>query len=100
MPFYDDLLPDQGSALLYEGPNGSFAWGDLGGQLDGEFGRAVAGIGDVDGDGYDDVLVGAPEYDGEGRVSLYLGSPTGLQSTPGLAESLQSAMAVMLIMYL
>ena len=48
-------------------------------------GWAVAGAGDVDGDGYDDVVVGAPDYDGghngEGRAWLYLGGSGGLDST-------------------
>ncbi len=43
---------------------------------------SVRGIGDVNGDGYDDVLVGAPYYDGgftnQGAVFVYYGSSTGL----------------------
>ncbi|MEQ1502913.1 MAG: VCBS repeat-containing protein [Myxococcota bacterium] len=50
-----------------------------------EFGTAVASAGDVDGDGYDDVLVAAPEFSGaftkEGAVALYRGSPTGIASS-------------------
>ncbi len=47
------------------------------------FGRAVAAAGDVNGDGYDDVIVGAPAYDDwTGRVYVYPGSPGGVGATP------------------
>jgi hypothetical protein len=51
-----------------------------------EFGAVVAAVGDVNGDGYEDLAIGAPRYTGqgtgEGRVYLYLGGPQGLSSTP------------------
>ncbi|MCX6546028.1 MAG: FG-GAP-like repeat-containing protein [Acidobacteria bacterium] len=49
-----------------------------------DFGRSVASAGDVNGDGYADVVVGAYYYDysGTGRVYLYLGGPNGLATTP------------------
>jgi hypothetical protein len=44
-----------------------------------EFGAGVAGAGDVDGDGYDEVLVGTPALS---RAYLYRGGPGGLVTTP------------------
>jgi FG-GAP repeat protein len=67
--------------------------GETGGD---EFGFAVARAGDVNGDGYDDFVVGAPSNDGSGldagRVYLFLGggtvSPSPVRSWDGdLASS-------------
>jgi hypothetical protein len=60
------------------------------------FGNSVGTAGDVNGDGYDDVIVGAPDYDNgqplEGGAFSYLGSPDGLSATPDwTAESDQQA---------
>jgi hypothetical protein len=43
---------------------------------------AVAGVGDVDGDGYADAMIGARAANGTGRAYVYLGSATGLATTP------------------
>ena len=52
----------------------------------GMFGAAVAGVGDVDRDGFDDVLVGAPFASGgfptSGKVYLYRGGSGGLDPHP------------------
>lgn len=47
------------------------------------FGAAVAGIGDVNGDGFDDVAIGAPGAgtSDEGRVYVYYGSAAGPATT-------------------
>ncbi len=50
------------------------------------YGTAVATAGDVNGDGYDDILVGAPgpetDEQGRGRVFVYHGSASGLRTAP------------------
>ena len=50
------------------------------------FGGSLAPAGDVDGDGYDDVLIGDAAYDGafvnSGRITLYRGSAAGLSLLP------------------
>ena len=49
-----------------------------------QFGYSVASAGDVNGDGYADLVVGAPQSGGTGSAYLYLGSSIGLSSTPAL----------------
>ena len=72
------------------------AWTVTTDQTGAGFAAAVATAGDVNGDGFDDVIVGAPSYeDGRdrlGRAFAYLGSASGLATTPawmvqGTAES-------------
>src|SRR5688572_25632294 len=70
------------------------AWTSEGDQPNAHFGSSVASAGDVNGDGYSDLLVGAPENDNgqadEGTAYLFLGSPAGLALTPAwTAESNQ-----------
>jgi len=92
---YDDVLvgaykyradqPDEGGAFVYFGaPTGVqpyYAWWTVGDKADAWFGYSVASAGDVDRDGSDDVVVGAPNYrvdkDLVGRAYLYLGDAEG-----------------------
>jgi len=73
-------------ALIVPPVSVEFDWMVEGNDADSEFGFWVDGGGDVNGDGYDDVIVGAPSYEhdfiGEGAVFIYYGSPTGLSLEP------------------
>lgn len=58
-------------------------------------GRCTAPGGDVNGDGYGDLLVGITRFTNpeglEGRIHVYLGSPTGIAATQNFAMELNNA---------
>jgi hypothetical protein len=74
-----------GSAMgLATAPSVSLAATDLQGT---SFGAGIASAGDLDGDGYGDLVVGQPGYPaggGEGRVFVFAGSKMGIGSVPAL----------------
>jgi hypothetical protein len=82
---FDNPLTNEGAAYVYLGSSSGLAaaavWSAEGNQAGALFGSAVLGNGDVNGDGYDDIAVSAPNYDqlytDEGAVFLYLGGPSG-----------------------
>ena len=95
-PQYDNVQTDEGRAYVYLGSAGGLgaaaAWTAESDQADAEFGYAVGTAGDVNGDGYADVIVGAPSYDhgqtDEGRAFVWYGSGGGLgpNGTPTNAD--------------
>lgn len=80
---------DEGRVYLYygtaSGPSSTPAWIGESNQAGALYGTAIAGLGDLDGDGYDDIAVGAPLYENgqtdEGAVFVYTGSDSGLAAT-------------------
>jgi hypothetical protein len=76
-----------GKAYLYlGGPSGlsaADAWTASGETVSSQFGYSVGTAGDVNGDGYSDVIVGAYSYhpgSTTGKAYLYLGGPSGLSA--------------------
>ncbi len=88
-PGADFAATDAGRVRVHYGAaGGPSATPDLvldGAQAGEAFGTGLSGAGDVNGDGYDDLAIGAPGFDGGsgavGRVVLHLGAATGLAST-------------------
>jgi FG-GAP repeat/FG-GAP-like repeat len=74
-----------GRAVVYyggaSGLTGNYTQID-GPQLGSQFGRFLASAGDINGDGYADLAVGAPSYNSDtGRVSVFLGGAAGIGTT-------------------
>jgi hypothetical protein len=68
------------------GANGTPAnadWTAEGNQTGGAFGISVGTAGDVNGDGYSDVVIGDMYAGSSGRAWVYYGSSTGLATTAG-----------------
>lgn len=107
-PYYDEEFEDEGRVLVYLGSSSGLdrtpAWTKRGRQRHAHLGAALAGVGDVNGDSYEDLAIGAPGYDlprrdrssGPGVVQgsepfdnvgllvVFLGSPGGLRDAPAL----------------
>jgi hypothetical protein len=104
---YDGGLHNEGAAFVFHGSAAGLstapAWVAEGGQAEALFGRSVSTAGDVNGDGYGDVIIGAYKYNArhkdEGRAFVYYGAPSGLEASPrwlasGSKESARFGMSV------
>jgi hypothetical protein len=80
---------EEGAAFVYYGSASGLsinpAWQVESNKADANFGISVADAGDVNGDGFDDVIVGSPRYHNgqlwEGAAFVYHGSASGLSNT-------------------
>ena len=88
---YDDTVTNEGAVFVYYGSAGGLGnpgtpanadWMAASAQVDSRFGYAGDGVSDLNGDGYDDIAVGAYAYDNpeisEGKVFVWYGSASGL----------------------
>ena len=85
----------EGKAYLYMGTasglSSSASWTAVGEAAGNYFGMSVASAGDVNGDGYSDVVIGARNHNSNtGKAYLYLGSSTGLSSSASWAATGES----------
>ena len=89
-PYLDSGQTDEGRVYVFHGSStglsSSVNWMVDGNASGAHFGTSVSTAGDVNGDGYADVILGAPGYDSKGRVYVYHGSLTGLASLPNFTE--------------
>ncbi|SFR51140.1 FG-GAP-like repeat-containing protein [Litoreibacter janthinus] len=88
--FHDIMFENEGGIILYsggvDGPSNHHDWVGLGGGVGAGLGWAAGAGGDINGDGYADVIAGAPKFDAgegpEGRLFVYYGGENGLNTTP------------------
>jgi PKD repeat protein len=90
VPHYDNGETDEGKVFVYQGSASGLsttaAWTAEGNQANARFGSSVNTAGDVNGDGFSDIIVGAYSYNngktGAGKVFVYHGSSSGLGTAP------------------
>jgi len=85
-PYNDQGGGNAGRSYVHSGQTGAFLWIFTGGGANHYFGYSVSGAGDLNDDGFDDVIVGSPGYGwpappGAGRASVYSGQTGSLLSS-------------------
>lgn len=89
-PGYDHGQLNEGRAFLYLGTYGGMtqapAWTGESNQADASYGNSVACAGDINGDGFSDVIIGANRFDDKmsnvGKLYVYMGSANGFGLYP------------------
>ena len=89
-PNYSNGETNEGIVNVYQGSSSGLSstasWSAEGNQANAYFGLAVSSAGDVNGNGIDDLIIGAPNASGdqlhEGKAYVFLGIASGLSPTP------------------
>ncbi|MFZ1320774.1 MAG: FG-GAP-like repeat-containing protein, partial [Ignavibacteria bacterium] len=85
-------LESYGSATVIYGGSGS--WTGYGESTHALYGYSISSAGDVNNDGFSDVIIGSPNYSGEngikGKTYLYFGSLSGIQNSPVWTKSINA----------
>jgi hypothetical protein len=100
-PFHTNAQSAEGEAFVFygspTGPAGGPPWTMEGNQASELLGYSIGAGGDLNGDGYNDLVVGAPQGDkglsGEGLAYVLLGSPSGVAHTPQIVLRGNQALA-------
>jgi hypothetical protein len=98
LPNYDNATSDEGAVYVYYGSatgiDGTDDWRVRGASLYAHLGVDVASAGDIDNDGYDDIILGARRYDAcNGAMPIinhayvFMGSATGLGADTTVASA-------------
>jgi hypothetical protein len=94
MDNYDGIYADEGAVFVYYGAQGgpsiTYSWMGRGNSQYAHFGESADSAGDVNGDGYADIIVGAKNYYSYSSRDVYVwyGGATGLgdNGTPANAD--------------
>ena len=100
-PYCKNSSSGNGTAFIYYGSKAGIQQQEKIIEIDQSalFGFSVSNAGDINGDGYDDVLVGAPTFDngqsGEGALFVYQGSEAGINTSSAIHFECDQAYAYM-----
>jgi hypothetical protein len=98
---YSNGQTNEGMVLVYygsaNGPGSNPEWYAESNQEDSGFGYSISSAGDINGDGFSDVIFGASRYDNgetnEGMIFLFLGSGSGLSASADWTAEVNDAYA-------